>query len=86
MLNEQVDIASRHEEIRKQAEERRKKMAAMRATMMNMSPEERMVYMEEHRGDLFDEQNMPQAPAGRPAAPPPWVQPPQRRPFPPVTP
>ena len=81
MLDEQVDIASRHEELRLQAEERRKKMAVMRTTMMDMGPEERRVYMEEHRAELFGEQAAPQRPAGRPA-PPAWVQNPMRPPVP----
>jgi hypothetical protein len=85
MLDEQVEIASRHEELRKQAEERRKKMAVMRATMMDMAPEERMAYIEEHREGLFGELDTPQRPAGRPA-PPPWMQNSMRPPVPPAAP
>ena len=85
MLDEQVDIASRHEELRLQTEERRKKMAFMRATMRDMAPEERRAYMEEHRAELFGEQAAPQRPAGRPA-PPSWVQNPMRPPVPPPAP
>jgi len=84
MLDEQVDIASRHEELRKQAEERRKKMAAMRATVMDMPPEERRAYMEEHRAELFGERPASQRPE-RPA-PPAWVQNPMRPPVPPAVP
>ena len=85
MLDEQVDVASRHEELRMQAEDRRKKMAVMRATMRDMAPEERRVYMEEHRAELFGEQAAPQRPAGR-RAPPSWVQKPMRQPVPPPVP
>ena len=83
MLEQQDDVAKRHEELRKQAEERRNKMTAMRATMMNMSPEERMAYMDEHRSEFVDEQSPPPAPAGRPALPP-WIQNPVRTPYPPA--
>lgn len=72
MLDEQVDIASRHEELRLQAEERRSKMATMRTTLMGMAPAERRAYMEEQREELFGEMTPPQRPA-RPA-PPAWTQ------------
>jgi len=85
MLDEQVDVASRHEELRLQAEDRRKKMAVMRTTMRDMAPEERRAYMEEHRAEFFGEQAAPQRPAGRPA-PPSWVQNPMRPPVPPPAP
>ena len=68
-----------------QAEERRKKMAVMRTTMMDMGPEERRAYMEEYRAELFGEQAAQQRPAGRPA-PPAWVQNPMRPPVPPAVP
>ena len=41
--------------MRKQAEERRKEVAAMRIRMMEMSPEERRAYMEEHRDELMQQ-------------------------------
>jgi hypothetical protein len=85
MLDEQVDIASRHEEMRQQAEERRRKIVAMRATLMNMSPEERMAYLEEHRDELFGEEAAPQPPA-RPRMMQPSMRDPMRPPVPPVPP
>jgi hypothetical protein len=81
MLDEQVDIASRHEEMRLQAEERRRKMAAMRSTLMDMAPEERRAYMQSQREELFGEMTPRQRPT-RPA-PPPWAQSPMRPPVPP---
>ena len=85
MLEPQDEVASRHEELRKQAEERRNRMAAMRANMMSMPPEERMAYMEKHRSEFVDEQSMPQAAAGRPELPP-WIQNPMRPSYPPAPP
>jgi hypothetical protein len=82
MLDEQVDIASRHEELRLQAEERRQKMAVMRTTLMDMAPEERRAYMEEQREELFGERAMPQRPARR-SVPPTWTQNRMRPPAPP---
>ena len=55
MLRERVDFANRQEKIRKQADNRRKKLAVIRATVKDMTPEERWAYMEEHRADLFTE-------------------------------
>jgi len=85
MLDEQVEIASRHEELRKQAEERRKEMAAVRTRMMEMAPEERRAYMEAQREALFGEQSMPPQPADPPARPA-WAQRPMRPPVPPAVP
>ncbi len=53
MLDEQLDIANRHEELRKQAEERHRRMAAHRDAMLDMTPQERRAYMEEHASDIF---------------------------------
>jgi hypothetical protein len=53
MLEQKVEVANRHEELRKQADERRKNMAAMRAAMADMTPQEKMAYMQEHQEDVF---------------------------------
>ncbi len=58
MLEQRVEVANRHEELRKQADERRKKMAAMRTAMADMTPQEKMAYMQAHQEEVFG------APAG----------------------
>lgn len=82
ILEKKVEIANRHEELRKQADERRKKMAAMRVAMEDMTPQERSVYMQEHQAELFGPQgnrrpnmrpNM-RGGQGRPPSPPPWMR------------
>ena len=77
-LDEQLKMAERHEEIRKQAEERHKKIAAYRDAMMSMTMEERRAYMDEHADEIFGspgEFKRPEAPprpsrAMRPPSPP----------------
>jgi hypothetical protein len=54
LLEQKVEIASRHEELRQQADERRKKIIAARTAMSGMTPQEKMAYMQEHRQALFD--------------------------------
>jgi len=52
-LEAQLDIANRHEEIRKQAEKRHKHVAAYRDAMIDMTPQERRAYMDEHASEIF---------------------------------
>ena len=52
-LQRELEAASRHEEMRKQAEERRKQLVTLRATMKDMTPEERRAEIEKHRAELF---------------------------------
>ena len=80
VLQQQIDAANRHEELRKQADERRKKLAAFRATMKNMTPEERRAYMDEHRADLFGPEPENRASA-RPSYPAPPALPPMGNPY-----
>ena len=82
MLEQKVEVANRHEELRKQADERRKKMAVMRAAMADMQPEERRAYLQEHQEEIF-------APRGHSRSrmmAPPWAQQPQRMVAPPPAP
>jgi hypothetical protein len=77
MLDQKIEIANRHEELRKQAGERRKKIVAARALMADMTPREKMVYMQAHRQALFSAhervpRHMPRG-AARPPMPP-WAQ------------
>lgn len=82
MLEKKVEIANRHEELRKQADERRKKMAAMRVAMEDMTPQERSLYMQEHQAELFGSQGNRRPSMrpdmrgvqGRPPSPPPWMR------------
>lgn len=77
LLEQKVEIANRHEELRKQADERRKKMAAVRTAMAGMTPQEKWTYMQEHQEDVFGaaggmQPGIPRA-AARPPLPP-WMQ------------
>jgi hypothetical protein len=77
MLEQKVEIANRHEALRKQADERRKKMVAARAAMADMTPQERMAYMQAHQQELFAvpegmPARMPRGEARRPM--PPWAR------------
>lgn len=74
ILEQKVEVANRHEELRKQADARRKKMVAARAAMADMTPQEKMAYMQTHRQELFA------APEGMPARMPGGEA---RRPMPP---
>jgi chromosome segregation ATPase len=77
MLEQKVEVANRHEGLRKQADERRKKMVAARAAMADMTPRERMAYMQAHQQELFAvpegmPARMPRGEARRPM--PPWAR------------
>jgi len=77
MLEQKVEIANRHEELRKQADKRRKKIVAARAVMADMTLQEKMIYMQAHRQELFsDHEGMPRhMPRGEVRPPmPPWAQ------------
>lgn len=52
-IDEQEAMAERHEEMRKQAEERRSRIATHREAMSGMNAEERLDYMEAHRDEIF---------------------------------
>jgi hypothetical protein len=81
MLEQKIEMAARHEDMRKQADDRRKKIVAMRTALHGMTPEERRAYIEEHREELFGAANRMQRRHARPPHPP-WMQ--QRPPAPPV--
>lgn len=53
LLRQKMGIANWHEEMRKQAEERRNKIAAIRLAIKDMTPAERRRYMEAHRAELY---------------------------------
>ena len=77
MLEQKVEIANWHEELRKQADERRKKIVAARAVMADMTPQEKMAYMQAHQQELFAAPEgmpgrMPQGEARQ--SMPPWVR------------
>ena len=52
-IDEQDEVASRHEEMRKQAEERRARLAAHREAMSGLTAEEKLDYLEAHRDEIF---------------------------------
>ncbi len=80
MLDEQLEVANRHEELRKQAEERHRRMAAHRDAMLEMTPQERRVYMEEHASDIFGQPESDRRPPVPPS--PSWMMP-RQPPVPP---
>lgn len=54
-LQKNIDTANRHEEKRKQAEERRKRLITLRETIKDMTPEERRAAIEEYRTEMYGE-------------------------------
>ena len=58
-LQKNIDTANRHEEKRKQAEERRKRLITLRETIKGMTPEERRAAIEEYRTEMYGERAAP---------------------------
>ena len=84
MEQREAELAAQLEKMHKEADERRQQLREYMDAMRDMTPEERMAYVEEHRDEVFgsSRSEMPPREYGAPARPPWTMQQPRPYPYP----
>jgi predicted RNase H-like nuclease (RuvC/YqgF family) len=82
MEQREAELAAQLEKMHKEADERRQKLREYMDAMRDMTPEERMAYVEEHRDEVFGSSGEERPREYRAPARPPWtMQPPRPYPY-----
>ena len=78
MEQREAELAAQLEKMHQEADERRQKLQEYRDAMQDMTPEERMAYVEEHRDEVFGSSRAERPREYRAPARPPWTMQPPR--------